>query len=161
MKKLILRKELATKAIKRIVVKVGSSSITFPDGGIDLFKLKSIVKDLCYLSEMGIEVILVTSGAIQTGRKFLKPSSLIESKKIDYLQACSAIGQPLLMAKYINFFTQKRVGCSQILITHEDLKNRNRYLNYRNTLLKLLSHKKLSILNENDTVSFEEITGRG
>ncbi len=107
MKKFNLRKELATKSIKRVVVKVGSSSITFPDGGIDLAKLKNVVNDLSYLANLGIEVVLVTSGAIQTGRKFLKPLSLIEAKKIDYLQACSAVGQPLLMAKYVHYFAQK------------------------------------------------------
>ncbi|MBI2522005.1 MAG: glutamate 5-kinase [Bdellovibrio sp.] len=141
---------------KRIVVKVGSAAITAEQGRIALTCLENLVHDLAQLSKMGIEVVLVSSGAISTGRGYLEDSG--KKQDISYLQACSAIGQPLLMAAYQKEFERYGVMTAQVLLTHDDLKNRTRNLNTRNTILRLMQAGIIPILNENDSVSFEEIT---
>ncbi|HAZ12852.1 MAG: glutamate 5-kinase [Bdellovibrionales bacterium GWA2_49_15] len=141
---------------KRIVVKVGSAAITGEQGRIDLTCLGRIVHDLAQLCLNGTEVVLVTSGAISAGRGFL--GSAGKKADISYLQACSAVGQPLLMAAYQKEFEKHGLMTAQVLLTHDDLKNRTRNLNTRNTILKLMKTGIIPILNENDSVSFEEIT---
>jgi glutamate 5-kinase len=99
----------------------------------------------------------VSSGAINSGSSFIAP---IEEKKmmISYQQAAAAVGQPLLMKAYIDAFALTGSNCAQILVTHEDFKERRRFLNIRNTINHLLENNIIPIINENDTVSFEEIT---
>lgn len=141
---------------KRIVIKVGSAAITGESGDIDLRSLQKIAADLAHFAQNGIEVVLVSSGAINAGRSFLENPA--RKKDISYLQACSAVGQPLLMASYQKEFGKFGLMTAQVLLTHDDLKNRTRNLNTRNTILKLMGQKIIPILNENDSVSFEEIT---
>jgi glutamate 5-kinase len=141
----------------RIVVKVGSLAVTQETGGVSLQKIKALVKDLYDLKTQGYQPILISSGAINTGRSLVKKP---EEKKmmISYQQASAAVGQPLLMKCYIDVLTEYQWPCAHILVTHEDFKERKRFLNIRNTINRLLEDGILPIVNENDTVSFEEIT---
>jgi len=151
-----LRKELP-KNLKRIVVKFGSTSVSKIEGGLDGKKFKELLNGILKLHNSGLQIVIVCSGAINIGKPFL-PAKKKEGIDIEYLQACSSIGQPILMEAFRKVLNKSNVQCSQVLLTHDDFKNRRRYLNMRNTLLKLLNHKVIPILNENDTVSFEEIT---
>jgi glutamate 5-kinase len=140
--------------MSKILVKLGSSSIT--DGkGIDLEKLQNILGDIVNLKQESHEVIIVSSGAIATGKHFVKAydKTLIHSQ-----QAASAIGQPLLMNEYIKYFSGKQLACAQILLTHEDFKRRISYFNCQKMLTHLLHNNIIPIINENDSVSFAEIT---
>jgi len=141
----------------RIVVKVGSLAVTDENGGVSEKKIKSIVSDLHELKESGYLPILISSGAINTGRLLVeKPDE--KKMMISYQQAAAAVGQPILMKAYIDALSFYNWPCAQILVTHEDFKERKRFLNIRNTINRLLQNGILPIVNENDTVSFEEIT---
>jgi glutamate 5-kinase len=141
----------------RVVIKVGSLAVTDESGGVSPTKIKDIVNELQRLTEMGYAPILVSSGAINSGRSFVKRP---EEKKmmISFQQAAAAIGQPLLMKAYVDALEAHGSHCAQILVTHEDFKERKRFLNIRNTINRLLENNILPIVNENDTVSFAEIT---
>ncbi len=141
----------------RLVIKVGSLAVTDETGGVSVAKVQSIVRDLHELKKEGHLPILISSGAINTGRSLIKKP---DEKKmmISYQQAAAAVGQPLLMKAYIDALSEFSWPCAQILVTHEDFKERKRFLNIRNTINRLLENGILPIVNENDTVSFEEIT---
>lgn len=141
----------------RVVVKVGSLAVTDEAGGVSLSKIKALVKELEELKAQGFAPILVSSGAINSGRSFVKRP---EEKKmmISFQQAAAAIGQPLLMKAYVDALESFGSHCAQILVTHEDFKERKRFLNIRNTINRLIENGILPIVNENDTVSYEEIT---
>lgn len=141
----------------RVVIKVGSLVVTDEEGGISQAKIKGIVEELIILINSGYAPILVSSGAINSGRRFVREP---EEKKmmISFQQAAAAIGQPLLMQAYVENLAKYDAHCGQILVTHEDFKERKRFLNIRNTINRLIENNILPIVNENDTVSFEEIT---
>ena len=142
------------KKYKRVVVKVGSSSIT-NSSGIIKDNFNNLIKDCCHRSKDGIEVVLVSSGAIQLARS---QTPEIDSKEMSDLQALSAIGQPLLMNAYQKQFKKYDIKIAQILLTHQDLGSRVRHLNTTNTLESLINKGFIPIVNENDTVSYSEIT---
>lgn len=150
---LSFRKELRRKP-KNIVVKLGSSAVTYDNGGIDFDKLHNVLADVSFLLGNGVQVTIVSSGAIHTGRAFLKTTK----NDISMLQALSAVGQPMLMSAYHDFFAKRGYQCAQILLTHEDFRSAVRYKNAQNTLTQLLKNGVVPILNENDTVSYSEIT---
>jgi len=141
----------------RIVIKVGSLAVTDEKGGVSYSKISSLIKEFVALRNRGFIPILVSSGAINSGKKFLKPP---EEKKmmISFQQASAAVGQPLLMKTYVDVLQEVGISCGQILVTHEDFKQRKRFLNIRNTINCLIENDILPIVNENDTVSFEEIS---
>jgi glutamate 5-kinase len=141
----------------RIVVKVGSLAVTDENGGVSSSKIKSLITDLFELKNNGYLPILISSGAINSARGLIKKP---DEKKmmISYQQALAAVGQPILMKTYIDTLSEFNWPCAQILVTHEDFKERKRFLNIRNTINRLLENGILPIVNENDTVSFEEIT---
>lgn len=143
--------------MKRIVIKFGSLAVTKDVGGVDLDKIQKLCLEIKNLYSQGIEPILVSSGAINASGSFITPP-LEKKRMISYQQARAALGQPLLMKAYVETLSQLGVHCAQILVTHEDFKDRKRFLNIRNTINQLLEHHILPIVNENDTVSFEEIT---
>jgi glutamate 5-kinase len=140
---------------KRIVVKVGSSTLTNENGKINFTQIDKLVRQLVDLKNQGREVILVSSGAIAAGIGELgfakKPNSIPEQ------QACASVGQGLLIGIYNKFFREYGEKCAQILLTSSDLENRNRYLNAFNTLETLLDHGVIPVINENDTVVTNEI----
>lgn len=141
----------------RVVIKVGSLAVTDELGGVSLNKIKDLVKELEALKGRGFAPILVSSGAINSGRSFVKRPEE-KAMMISYQQASAAIGQPLLMKAYVDTLQEYQSHCAQILVTHEDFKERKRFLNIRNTINRLIENGILPIVNENDTVSYEEIT---
>jgi glutamate 5-kinase len=139
---------------KRIVVKVGSNVLT-EDNGLNLKAMRSIARQIGKLIESGLEVILVSSGAMASGiKKIGLPARPDELPK---RQAVAAVGQAGLMMEYEKAFGRFNLKVAQILLTSEDLSNRKRYLNARNTLNTLLSWQVVPVINENDTVWVEEI----
>ena len=146
--------KLSFERAKRAVVKVGSNVLT-QDNGLNLKAMRSIARQICKLIDNGLEVILVSSGAMASGVRKIglakRPDALPKR------QAVAAIGQAGLMMEYEKAFGRYRQKVAQILLTSEDLSSRKRYLNARNTLNTLLSWKVVPIVNENDTVWVEEI----
>jgi len=145
--------ELATAS--RLVVKVGSSLVTNQGQGLDHAALGRWVAQIAALRKLGREVLLVSSGAIAEGMQRLgwkrRPSAVHE------LQAAAAVGQMGLIEAYESRFREHGLVTSQILLTHEDMADRKRYLNARSTLRTLLELGVIPIINENDTVATEEI----
>jgi glutamate 5-kinase len=140
---------------QRWVVKVGSALLRDLDGGLHEEVVGHIVQQLATLRSQGHDVLLVSSGAIALGMPVLGQQSL--PKTIAYQQAAAAIGQSRLIWTYERLFSAFEQQVAQILLTHDDLRDRVRYLNARNTLLTLLAHGIVPIINENDTVSVAEI----
>ena len=140
---------------RRIVVKVGSSLVTNEGRGLDEQAIGEWCRQLSALVRDGREVIMVSSGAIAEGMKRLgwttRPQALHE------LQAAAAVGQMGLAQMYETKLRENGLGSAQVLLTHADLADRERYLNARSTLLTLLSHGVLPVINENDTVVNDEI----
>ncbi len=145
----------ALKAAKRLVVKLGTGVLTDGRNRPDLVQFAQLVAQVAALRQSGHEVVLVTSGAVGAGMGVLgferRPGSLAER------QACAAVGQSRLMATYEQLFRHFEQPVAQVLLTHEDLADHERHLNARNTLLTLLRHGVLPIINENDAVSVTEL----
>jgi glutamate 5-kinase len=143
------------KNVKRIVIKIGSSLLTKGGKGLDKIAIADWVEQMANLRKQGVDVILVSSGSVAKGvwRLGLKarPTTLHE------LQAAAAVGQMGLIRTFDDNFQQHGLHAAQILLTHDDLSNRQRYLNARSTLLTLLNFGVVPIINENDTVATEEI----
>lgn len=140
---------------KRIVVKVGTSSLTHSNGEINLHFINKLCEILTDIHNSGREVVLVTSGAIGVGKRRvnLKNKKLSLSEK----QAMAAIGQGLLLHIYEKGFSEFGQVSAQLLLTRDDLRSRKRFLNIRNTILELLHLNVIPIINENDSVANEEI----
>jgi len=143
------------KRVKRLVVKLGTGVLTDSRKRPDLVQFAQLVAQVAALRASGREVVLVTSGAVGAGMGVLgydaRPGSLAER------QACAAVGQSRLMATYDSLFRHFDQPIAQVLLTHEDLADHDRHLNARNTLLTLLKHGVLPIINENDAVSVTEL----
>ncbi|MBN2159958.1 MAG: glutamate 5-kinase [Spirochaetes bacterium] len=142
------------KNVKRIVVKVGSSSVT-ARGVISGKKIAAIVSDISELANRGYQVVLVTSGAISAGAGSMKREVL--NLTIPEKQAYAAVGQTILMNEYRSKFGKKGLPVGQILLTEDDVKNRQRFLNARHTLETLIGLGIVPIVNENDSVAVNEI----
>jgi glutamate 5-kinase len=140
---------------KRLVAKVGSALVTNGGAGIDRSTIARWAKDVAALKAKGVEVIFVSSGAIAEGVARLGWSE--RPKLISELQAAAAVGQMGLANVYEQAFAAHGLKTAQVLLTHEDLADRKRYLNARSTLLALLNHGVIPIINENDTVTTDEI----
>lgn len=138
-----------------MVVKVGSSLVTAEGRGIDQTALNQWAAQITALMQRGVQVVFVSSGAIAEGIKRLGWTK--RPKAINELQAAAAVGQMGIAQAYEAAFRPHGVHTAQILLTHEDLSNRTRYLNARSTLLTLLEKGIVPIINENDTVTTEEI----
>lgn len=150
----IQRQQITTA--KRIVVKVGTHVLVDKTGKPNIFRIAHLVKDLALLQQSDKEVVLVTSGAIGAGLQVLNMKRSTTTPLED-LQMAAAIGQTRLMELYQKYFHRHHCIVSQVLLTHDDLKNRRRHLNARNTMLNLLAHRVIPIVNENDVVSVDEI----
>jgi glutamate 5-kinase len=140
---------------KRLIVKVGSSLVTNDGKGLDRAAIAKWAQQIAQLRAMGKEVVLVSSGAIAEGMQRLgfdkRPTEIHE------LQACAAVGQMGLAQIYESSFREYGLGTAQVLLTHADLADRERYLNARSTLFTLLRFGVVPIINENDTVVTDEI----
>ena len=152
--KMNLREHLKDK--KRVVIKVGTSSLTHPETGMmDLIKLEKLVRELSDLHNQGKEVILVSSGAIAVGRKTIGMKE--RPRKLELKHACASIGQARLMMIYQKLFMEYNQIASQILMTKNTFINGENRINARNTFETLLSLGAIPIVNENDTISTYEI----
>ena len=142
-------------AAQRWVVKIGSAMITNDGQGLDSFSIDAWVAQMAELHRAGRELLLVTSGAVAEGMRRLnwsqRPTALAD------LQAAAAVGQMGLVQAWESAFGHHGIQTAQILLTHEDAADRQRYLNIRNTLRTLLRLRVVPVINENDTVAFEEI----
>jgi glutamate 5-kinase len=140
---------------KRVVVKIGSSLLTREGGHLDAQRMTRFVAELAGLRRAGVDVVLVTSGAIAAGTSELgwrhKPQGIGQK------QAAAAVGQPRLMETYRQLFRKRGVRVGQLLLTREDFENRARVQNVQHTFTALLDEKVIPIINENDTVAVEEI----
>ncbi|MED5618063.1 glutamate 5-kinase [Ideonella sp. BN130291] len=143
------------KPARRIVVKVGSSLVTNEGRGVDAEAIGNWCRQLAALAAQGREVVMVSSGAIAEGMKRLGWSS--RPKELHELQAAAAVGQMGLARMYESKLSEQGLHSAQVLLTHADLADRERYLNARSTLLTLLSLKVIPVINENDTVVNDEI----
>lgn len=133
---------------------MGSGVLTAPDG-LNVTVIEALAKDICAVEKSGIQIILVSSGAIASGLRKIGLST--RPNAVSQLQALAAAGQCSLMMAYENAFRRHHKKIAQILLTRDDLNHRRRYLNARNTILNLLSWHVLPIINENDTVVVDEI----
>ena len=149
-----MRRELL-KEITRIVVKLGTGVLTDSRKQIDPAQMEQLVAQVAEQRKAGREIVLVSSGAVGAGMGALgyakRPGQLAE------LQACAAVGQSRLMATYGQLFAKYDLHVAQVLLTHDDLQHHERHLNARNTLVTLLQHGVVPIINENDVVSFTEL----
>lgn len=141
---------------KRIVVKIGSSSLTNDKGEIDQAKLNDHIHALAALRQLGHEVILVSSGAVAAG--FARLGYASRPITIKGKQAAAAVGQSLLIQSYIEKLSAFNLAPAQILLTRDDFSNRERYKNAFSTITELLARGILPIINENDTVAIDELT---
>ena len=140
---------------RRIVVKVGSSLVTDEGRGLDAAAIGEWCRQLAALRQQGCEVIMVSSGAIAEGMKRLGWHT--RPKEIHELQAAAAVGQMGLVQMYESRLRENQLQSAQVLLTHADLADRERYLNARSTLLTLLQYGVVPVINENDTVVNDEI----
>ena len=140
---------------RRLVIKVGSSLVTNEGRGLDEVAIGEWCRQIAYLSQNGCEVIMVSSGAIAEGMKRLGWSE--RPHAIQELQAAAAVGQMGLAQMYETKLRLNKLGSAQVLLTHADLADRERYLNARSTLLTLLKLGVVPVINENDTVVNDEI----
>jgi len=141
--------------VTRIVVKLGTGVVTDNRKQPDLAQMEQLVTQAAEQRKTGKEIVLVSSGAVGAGMGVLgferRPSDLAE------LQACAAVGQSRLMAIYEELFAGFDLRVAQVLLTHDDLQHHERHLNARNTLVTLLAHGVVPIINENDAISFTEL----
>jgi glutamate 5-kinase len=143
------------KKIKRVVVKVGSSTLSYANGKLNINQMEKLVRELADLRNRGKEVILVTSGAVGAGIGKLGLGR--RPKTIPEKQATAAIGQGILMHMYEKLFSEYGVVVAQVLLTRDDIMDRRRFLNARNALNAILQLEAIPIINENDTIAIDEI----
>lgn len=140
---------------ERIVVKIGSNVLTRKDGTLDVTRMSAIVDQIAELYRDGIEIILVSSGAVASGKSELKVKTKLDT--ISSRQLYSAVGQVKLINRYSDLFRQYGLICGQVLATKEDFSTRRHYLNQRNCMNVMLEHRVIPIVNENDTISVNEL----
>ncbi|MFA7405338.1 MAG: glutamate 5-kinase [Pelobacteraceae bacterium] len=149
-----MRKELL-RTVKRVVIKIGSRVLTDSDGALDMAVIGRICDEIAMLRNRGLQVVVVSSGAVAAGRSVLGLTD--KPRTIPHKQAAAAVGQTRLMQAYETSFTPHNFKTAQVLLTSEDLGSRQRFLNARATLDALLGFGIIPIINENDTVVVDEI----
>ncbi len=150
-----MQRPINSEYIKKIVIKVGTRLLTYKTGKLNLGIIETLVRQMADLKNQGKDVVLVSSGAVGAGigKLGLKRKPVSTQEK----QAVAAVGQGLLIQFYEKLFSEYGHIVAQVLLTREDLDNRKRYINSRNTLLHLLKFGAIPIINENDTISTDEI----
>lgn len=151
---MLTRQEVATLA-HTVVVKVGTRVLTHADGQLNEERITQLAEELSDIQQAGRRVVLVSSGAVGAGMGILKLTK--RPSDVAHLQAVAAVGQMRLMETYDRVFRKHGRHAAQVLLTAEDVENRTRYLNVRNTLLTLLEYSAIPVINENDTVSVAEL----
>ena len=142
--------------VKRVVIKIGSGVIS-DHSGLDLDRIATLCEDVHALRQRGYEVILVSSAAVAAGKADLGIKGSARNLPLPLKQAAAAIGQSRLMRAYKDALRKYGLTAAQVLLTRDDLANRRRYLNARNTLMTLLEYGVVPVINENDTVVIDEI----
>jgi len=150
----LVHKRALLPRVRRVVIKIGSSILSGPDG-IDRDRIASLVGEIAALRQHPYQVVLVSSGAVAAGMTRLGLRE--RPKTVPAKQAAAAVGQIRLMALYDECFSARGQPVAQVLLTHDDLANRRRYINARHTFEELLQADVLPIVNENDTVAVEEV----
>ena len=148
-------KKNSDRNIKRIVIKIGSNILASPEQGLNTRRLRALAKDISEVIDAGHEVVIVSSGAVAAGLKKLNLKKKPED--IQLKQAAAAIGQSSLMWAYEENFAQYGSKVAQLLLTRNDIANRLRYINAKNTLATLMSYGVIPLINENDPVAVDEI----
>jgi glutamate 5-kinase len=143
------------KKYQKIIVKIGTNVITKDDGLLDLQVMQNLVRQIAELKKSGVEVIVVSSGAMGAGRSMLTISD--KSNDVVKRQILAAVGQPKLINTYAKLFAEHHYVCAQILATKEDFRDRIHYLNMKNCFTALLQDNIVPIVNENDVVSVTEL----
>ena len=141
--------------IRRVIVKIGSSLLTNNGRGLDRTAIYEWAKQIAKLHKQGVEVLLVSSGAVAEG--VVRMNLDERPRKLAALQACASIGQMGLIETWWSALIQHGIQSSQLLLTHDDLSNRSRYLNTTGALTQLLEWRVLPVINENDTITIDEI----
>jgi len=153
--RIVDRKELL-KNVRKVVVKIGTAALSDPQGRLDETRVRRLADQVHALRARGLQAVIVTSGAIGAGMSLLgleqRPTRLPE------LQACAAVGQGRLTAVYDQCFRRKGYHAAQMLLTRKDFDYRHRYLNASNTIQALLAYGAVPLINENDTISVEEMS---
>lgn len=139
----------------RIAVKVGSNVLTRPDGTLDVTRMSALVDQIAQLHKAGKEIILVSSGAVASGRSELRPSKRLDS--VDQRQLFSAVGQAKLINRYYELFREHGIPVGQVLTMKENFATRRHYLNQKNCMTVMLANNVIPIVNENDTISVSEL----
>lgn len=142
------------KKAKRIVVKFGTNALSTDTGELALSRLYSFLEDLVYLHNQGKEILVVTSGAVGMGKRVL---GIDDVQGVAVKQACAAVGQISLMKFYERGFKELGIVCAQVLLTEDDFADRARYLSLRDTLNRLMELRCIPVINQNDTVSPNEL----
>lgn len=140
---------------KKITVKVGSNVLTRNDGTLHVARIAHLVEQIAALHRQGVEVVVVSSGAVASGRGVLTPSRKTDA--VSARQLWAALGQVKLMSRYSDFFREYDMVCAQVLTTKENFSSRAHYLNMKNCINTLLENRVIPIVNENDTISVTEL----
>ncbi len=141
--------------MKRITIKIGSNVLTRSDGTLDIDRLSSIVDQVATLQKKGVEIILVSSGAVASGKGEIKVKGKLDN--VSARQLYSAVGQAKLINHYYDFFREHGISCGQVLTTKESLGTRQHYLNQKNCMSVMLENGVVPVMNENDTISVTEL----
>ena len=140
---------------KRIAVKIGSNVLTRPDGRLDITRMSALVDQIALLHHKGVEIVLISSGAVASGRSVLGIQKKMDV--VDQRQLFSSVGQAKLINHYWDLFREHGITVGQVLTTKENFSSRRHYLNQRNCMQVMLDNKVIPIVNENDTVSVSEL----
>lgn len=141
--------------MKRIAVKIGSNVLTRPDGTLDITRMSALVDQVAELHRQGKEIVLISSGAVASGRSEIKAGKKLDA--VSARQLYSAIGQAKLINRYYELFREHGMICGQILTTKENFGSRSHYLNQKHCMEVMLENKVIPIVNENDTISVTEL----
>jgi glutamate 5-kinase len=139
----------------KITVKIGSNVLAKPDGTLNVSRIAHLVDQIAFLRKNGVEVVVVSSGAVAAGRAVLQPSKKTDA--VSQRQLWAALGQVKLISRYSDFFSEHGLVCAQVLTTKENFSSRAHYLNMKNCFTTLLENKVIPIVNENDTISVTEL----
>ncbi len=140
---------------KKITIKIGSNVLAKPDGTLNVSRIAHLVDQIAFLRKNGVEVVVVSSGAVAAGRAVLQPSKKTDA--VSQRQLWAALGQVKLISRYSDFFGEHGLVCAQVLTTKENFSSRAHYLNMKNCFTTLLENKVIPIVNENDTISVTEL----
>lgn len=146
---------MSRHAYKRIAIKIGSNVLTRPDGTLDITRMSALVDQIAELHRKGIRVIMISSGAVASGRSELHLGDRLDS--VSARQLYSAVGQAKLINRYYELFRDHGIACGQVLTTKENFSTRRHYLNQKHCMEVMLANNVIPIVNENDTVSVTEL----